>query len=129
MGAKDPQRSPRVKAPKGHPFNRMPKGASPLTKPIVSRLTLPDIIRHIKKLGQYLAFVTSRMAITCNPYLSTEAIFSRLETSSAHEFFSALQVISVMQNAVEASLNYTMLTFFWNKWFYCERNLLMFHNI
>lgn len=84
-------------------------------------------VAHAAYVCSLLVFILENFVLFV--IISAQAAFQVTGLYNSHEFFSALQVISVMQNAVEASLNYALLTFFWNKWFYCERNLLMFHNI
>lgn len=38
---------------------------------------------------------------------------------------SAIECITVVLNAAEAAFHYSLMKFFWNKWFYGERNLLI----
>ena len=51
------------KAPKGHPFNHMPKGGSPLTKHIVLRLTLPNIISHMQMMADNIRAMVSSLTL------------------------------------------------------------------
>lgn len=45
--------------------------------------------------------------------------------SNSSRVSSALQVIAVVLNAAEATFNYCVMKFFWNKFFYGGRNLLI----
>ena len=42
---------------------------------------------------------------------------------------SAVQIVVVVLNATEATFYYSVMKFFWNKWFYGERNLLITDNV
>ena len=47
----------------------------------------------------------------------------------SREVSSAVQIIAVVLNATEATFYYSVMKFFWNKWFDGERNLLINGNV
>ena len=63
-----------LKAPKGHPLDCMPKGESPLAKHIVSRLTLPNIISHIKRINILIFYLFRKVIILGMKYFMSRYI-------------------------------------------------------
>ena len=61
--------------------------------------------------------------------MSTQAAFQVTGVDNFRRTPSALQAITLVTNAAEATFYYAMMKFFWNKLFYSERNLLVNDNV
>lgn len=80
--------------------------------------------------AQHLAYtLTLIVFILENLYLfiltSTQAAFQVTGVNNFRRTPSALQAITLVLNAAEATFYYAMMKFFWNKWFDDRRNLLI----
>ena len=61
--------------------------------------------------------------------ISTQAAFQVTGVNDFHRTPSALQAVTIVVNAAEATFYYAMMKFFWNKWFDDRRNLLINDNV
>ena len=61
--------------------------------------------------------------------ISTQAAFQVTGVNNFHRKPSALQAVTIVVNAAEATFYYAMMKFFWNKWFDDRRNLLINDNV
>ena len=61
--------------------------------------------------------------------ISTQAAFQITGVNDFHRTPSALQAVTIVVNAAEATFYYAMMKFFWNKWFDDRRNLLINDNV
>ena len=81
------------------------------------------------KVNNWAYSLTLLLFILENLYLfvliSTQAAFEVTGVNNFHRTPSALQAVTIVVNAAEASFYYAMMKFFWNKWFTDQRDLLI----
>ncbi|XP_029202853.2 uncharacterized protein LOC114967031 [Acropora millepora] len=96
--------------------------------------TVPSPWREPRDSAKNLAYtLTLVVFILENLYLfvltSTQAAFQVTGVNNFRQTPSTLQAITIVVNAGEATFYYAMMKFFWNKWFYDRRNLLINDNV
>lgn len=96
--------------------------------------TVPSPWREPRDPAKNLAYtLTLVVFILENLYLfvltSTQAAFQVTGVNNFRQTPSTLQAITIVVNAGEATFYYAMMKFFWNKWFYDRRNLLINDNV
>ncbi|XP_022780823.1 uncharacterized protein LOC111322051 [Stylophora pistillata] len=96
--------------------------------------TVPAPWREPRDTVKNLAYsVTLLLFIVENLYLfvlmSTQAAFQVTGVNNFQRTPSALQAVTIVVNAGEATFYYAMMKFFWNKWFDDRRNLLINDNV
>ncbi|CAH3104503.1 unnamed protein product [Pocillopora meandrina] len=82
-----------------------------------------------EKVNNWAYSLTLLLFILENLYLfvliSTQAAFQVTGVNNFHRTPSALQAVTIVVNAAEATFYYAMMKFFWNKWFTDQRDLLI----
>ena len=96
--------------------------------------TVPAPWKEPRDTVKNLAYsLTLLLSILENLYLlvmmSTQAAFQVTGVNNFHRTPSALHAVTIVVNAGEATFYYAMMKFFWNKWFYDRRNLLINDNV
>ena len=95
---------------------------------------VPAPWKEPRELAKHSAYMlTLVLYILENFYLfilmSTQAAFQVTGVNNFHRKPSALQAVTIVVNAAEATFYYAMMKFFWNKWFDDQRNLLINDNV